>query len=434
MPPPLSRENTMKATFAALVAGMIGCPCVLFVSGACADPYKETILYSFCSQTNCADGAAPFGTLIDHNGMLYGTTDSGGTSCDAGCGTVFTIDPDTGAEKVLYSFCRQSNCADGAGPEAGLIDLKGTLYGTTIAGGASDDGTVFSVDPRTHSEKVLHSFCSLESCTDGAYPRAGLIAVNDKLYGTTEGGGNPGCSNGCGTVFSLDPRTGAETVLYSFCLRNNCPDGEYPLGGLIDVKGTLYGTTALGGTGCDGGCGTVFSLDPKTGTEAVLYNFCSLEGCTDGDEPYAGLMEMNGMLYSTTFIGGAYDGGTAFVLDPNTGAETVLHSFGDSDTNDGSNPYVGLIALKGILYGTTVYGGAIGSKFCGIGCGTAFSIDPNTGTETVLHSFGGGAAGGNPLAGLISVNGKLYGTGSAGGGSGCGGSGCGVVFMLTKKR
>jgi uncharacterized repeat protein (TIGR03803 family) len=165
------------------------------------------------------------------------------------------------------------------------------------------------------TEKVLWSF---GSGTDGTNPHAGLIDVSGTLYGTTAFGGGTGCDGyGCGTVFSIDPDTGAETPVYSFCSRKDCRDGDYPYAGLIDVRGALYGTTSSGGTstGCDGsGCGTVFSIDPSTGAEAVLYSFF---GGTDGANPNASLIDVKGTLYGTTYNGGAYGYGTVFSLTKN---------------------------------------------------------------------------------------------------------------------
>ena len=216
-----------------------------------------------------------------------------------------------------------ANCADGREPAASLIDVNGTLYGTTVQGGGNtgcgDDkgcGTVFSLDPNTGAETALYAFCSQPNCVDGAEPHAGLVDVNGILYGATyHGGSNTNCYESCGTVFSVDPNTGAETVLYSFCSQANCADGANPLASLIDVNGTLYGTTLDGGgTGCgNGGCGTAFSLDPNTGAETVLYAFCNQQKCTDGNAP-TGLIDVNGKFYGTTTFGGAYGYGTVFVL------------------------------------------------------------------------------------------------------------------------
>ena len=145
---------------------------------------------------------------------------------------------------MLYSF---GGGTDSENPEGSLIDVRGMLYGTAGCGGTSNYGTVFSLNPTTGAETVLHSFCG---GTDGESPLASLIDVKGVLYSTTELGGT---YNG-GTVFSLDPMTGAETVLHSF---GGGTDGETPYPGLIDVKGALYGTTYFGGTYF---YGTVFKI------------------------------------------------------------------------------------------------------------------------------------------------------------------------------
>lgn len=228
----------------------------------------ETQLYSFLGPP---DGWSPVaGLVMDAQGNLYGTTVAGGTYWYAGgnnCGTVFKVTPD-GTETVLYNF---TGGADGDSPRAGLLlDAQGNLYGTTQEGGAYGGGTVFKLTP-SGEQTVLYSFCSQAYCTDGAGPVAGLIAdAQGNLYGTTSGGGgNCFSSSACqGTVFKLDP-SGAETVLYRFCAQSNCADGSNPLAGLImDAQGNLYGTTANGGNmnancaygGSNFGCGTVFKL------------------------------------------------------------------------------------------------------------------------------------------------------------------------------
>lgn len=217
--------------------------------------------------------------------------------CAGAIGCAFALQfPATGIgkEKVLYSF---AGPPDGVYPVAGLIDANGTLYGTTEYGGANcragaGCGTVFSVDSSTGSEAVLYSFCSQKKCKDGAVLPAGVIDGNGMLYGTTALGGegaNCRANGGCGTVFELNPSTRAETVVYSFCNRQNCADGFSPQADLIDVGGTLYGTTSGGGANCQrndfGGCGTVFALNLSSGKETVLYSFCSQRKCRDGSEP-----------------------------------------------------------------------------------------------------------------------------------------------------
>jgi uncharacterized repeat protein (TIGR03803 family) len=329
---------------------------------------------------------------------------------------------------VLYSF--KGGSSDGESPAAGLININGTFYGTTwFAGSGSCSysgrygcGTVFSVTS-SGTETMLYSFKGGGS-GDGAYPIAGLLNVKGMLYGTTyNGGACASVSGGCGTVFSITP-SGTETVLHTFKGRSG--DGAYPYAGLINVRGTFYGTTSEGGT-CSsfvGGCGTVFSLTPS-GTETVLYSFKG-SGSGDGNLPTMSLVDVKGTLYGTTYEGGANCGssggcGTVFSITP-SGAETVLHSFGRS--GDGANPYagLGLLNVKGTLYGTTIFGGANGD-------GTVFAIT-KSGTETVFHSFAGGSGdGAGPRAGLISIKGKLYGTTYDGGANGDG-----TVFALKRTR
>lgn len=183
-------------------------------------------------------------------------------------------------------------------------------------------------------------------------------------------------------------------------------DGGMPAAPLIsDVKGNLYGTTSSGG---GSNLGVVFRLDTAN-NETILHSFAG--GTADGATPYGGLvLDGSGNLYGTTSSGGASGLGTVFKIDT-YGTETVLHSFtGDPD---GANPYAGLVMdNSGNLYGTTESSGT--SAF-----GTIFQID-TAGTETVLHSFTGGATdGADPTARmLLDTAGNLYGTTFTGGSGG----------------
>lgn len=362
---------------------------------------QQMVLYSFCATGDgfyCTDGEYPDAGLVrDDAGSLFGTTSGGGAG---GAGTAFELTPNKSGtawtHKVLYRFCGQGggNCTDGAYPEAELLrDAAGRLYSTTQYGGAVNEGTVFALTPpaagKTRwSEKVLYSFCQLADCADGAYPVAGLIEdASGNLYGTTEYGG----TRTVGAVFELTPPPAGETawtetVLYSFCTLVGCSDGEYPEARLIrDPSGNLYGTTYYGGADDEG---VVFELTPPaTGqtawTETVLYSFCAQADCTDGERPEARLSrDPSGTLYGTTSEGGAYDAGTVFALTPPSGGATLW-------------------------------------------------------TETVLHSFcarGGKDCtdGSYPDAGLnLDAQGNLFGTTNEGGAFGGGDSG-GTVFELIR--
>jgi uncharacterized repeat protein (TIGR03803 family) len=361
---------------------------------AAAQAKTETVLHSF---GNGSDGNGPGGNLINVSGTLYGTTSYGGAS---NVGTVFSINPSTGAESVLYSF--QSNGKDGNGPGGNLINVHGMLYGTTVSGGAFGGGTVFSIDPSTGAESVLYSFQNNDE--DGNYPYSSLIEVKGTLYGTTLFGG----PNQGGTVFSVNLSTGVEMVLHAFSTEDG--EGYNPLAGLTNIGGILYGTTVLGGMS---GVGTVFSIASSTGAYNVLYSFGT---GGDGNDPQGDLIDVHGTLYGTTFAGGtghACSGsssgcGTVFSINPTTGAESVLYSFHKVVT-DGSGPLAGVIDVDGALYGTTEFGGASN-------VGAVFSLNPSTGAEAVLYSFKNkGADGTHPIAGLIDLSKELYGTTATGG-------------------
>jgi uncharacterized repeat protein (TIGR03803 family) len=370
-------------------------------------------LYSFKAE---GDGRDPHaGPLIKVRGKLYGTTVYGGGKCPARCfgGTVFAITT-SGRETVLYSF-EASSKDDGKNPRSGLVNVMGTLYGTTVKGGVASCycGTVFKVT-RSGAESVLHRFTGEP---DGFGPEYGLLDVGGTLYGTTWSGG----ANNDGTVFAITT-SGTETVLHSF---TGEPDGARPQAALINVNGMLYGTTSGGGANCGsiGGCGTVFTITPS-GAETVLYSFKG--GEADGKNPMqAPLLDVNGTLYGTTRYGGTRNRGTVFSITT-AGEERVLHNFGGS--GDGVLPYGGLLDVNGTLYGTTSNGGSVS---CGVrygdvhGCGTVFEIT-TSGEETVLHSFGDSKDGKYPYAGLIYVDGTVYGTATAGGAKDAG-----TVFALT---
>ena len=367
------------------------------------------VLYNFRKGT---DGAYPEASLLNVSGTLYGTTAGGGAF---GRGTVFSISK-SGSEMVLHSFGKGT---DGAYPDGGLINVSGALYGTTEFGGAYGgtlgDGNVYSID-KSGVENVLHNF---GKSTDGANPQGCLIDVDGTLYGTTTSGGAYGRESGgigFGTVFSIST-SGAEKVIHSF---GHGRDGEEPLAGLVDLDGTLYGTTYMGGC-VRGHCfGTVFSTS-TSGTEKVLHTFGRVPEGVDGAAPMASLIAVGTLLYGTTGQGGGYQGdGTVFRTKTN-GKGRILHSFGHG--SDGSQPRAGLVNVNGTLYGTTFYGGAYHGY--GFNAGTVFSITA-TGSEKVLHRFGKGTDGYNPSASLINVNGTLYGTTTAGGKYGEG-----TVFALT---
>jgi uncharacterized repeat protein (TIGR03803 family) len=397
-------------------------------------------LYSFHN----IDGSAPYGDLVQGaDGMLYGTTLKGGanTGCRGGlgCGTAFKMVP-SGALTKLYDFCSQNSCTDGSAPESGMIQAAdGTFYGTTSEGGANNSsshcanagcGTVFKLKPNG-ALTTVYNFCSQSGCTDGAGPPAALVRATDgNFYGPTTGGG----AMGWGTVFKLTP-VGTLNTIYSFCSQSGCTDGKEPQHALIQASdGNFYDTTSRGGPNVDHG--TVFKMTPG-GALTTLYSFCPQSGCTDGEDPFTGLVQgLDGNFYGTTAFGGANNSpscgnlgcGTVFKMTP-TGKLTTLYSFcSQSGCADGVTPNGLVQATDGNFYGTT-QGGGTG----GLGFGTVFKITPG-GALSTLYNFcsqSGCTDGQIPIAALVQdTSGKFYGTTASGGASATCFLGCGTVFSL----
>ena len=372
-----------------------------------------TTLYSFCAKTACTDGSAPVaGLVLGTDGNFYGTTESGGTSSNSGTVFVFKVNSTGtgGTLTTLHSF----DVTDGAYPTAGLVQATdGNFYGTTDVGGAHNScsgvgtvgcGTVFKIT----SGGALTTLFSFDG-TDGFTPYGTLVqATNGSFYGTTYAGG----AKNDGTVFKLSPKpsggcpsgsnTGngwCETVFYSFCSKTSCNDDGGPYAELVQATdGNFYGTTpGEGNNQCTLGCGTIFVFKVNsTGTGGTLTTLHSFD-VTDGAYSFAELVQAtDGNFYGTTEEGSnngcsfaSYGCGTIFVFKVNStgtgGTLTTLHSF---DVTDGLEPIGGLLqATNGKFYGTTNRGGDLTCD-SPYGCGTVFSLSVGLGpfVEAVTYS------------------------------------------------
>jgi uncharacterized repeat protein (TIGR03803 family) len=295
---------------------------------------------------DCVEGGIPeTGLLLAKDGNFYGSTTAGGIT---GYGTLFKITPQ-GHLTVLHNLCALANCGDGSRVITPLIQGRdGTLYGTSITGGLgsylcfSDCGLVFKMSLKGVFN-VLYSFCSQPNCVDGAMPNGLIQGTDSNFYGTTQS--SPNLYGQGGTVFQLTT-TGIITTLYTFCAQLNCADGGSPMAGVFQGSdGNLYGTTRSGGVN-DVGAGTVFKITPR-GAITTIYGFCALPDCADGAGPQGVLAQgTDGNFYGTTTYRGAYNGGTLFKLSSN-GTLAVLHNF-----PGWRHDYPGVIqATDGNLYG-----------------------------------------------------------------------------------
>lgn len=288
---------------------------------------------------------------------------------------------------IIHTF---SGAGDGGAPYAGLsLDRGGNLYGTTTAGGAHSNGTVFRLK-RAGASWILSTLYSFAGGADGASPAGGVIVGPDgNLYGMTQYGGTGCAPHGCGLVYRLRPPA-------TFCRAVSCPwtkttiysfdynGGGYPNNGNLtfDQAGNLYGATAAYGAY---GKGTVFKLTSSNGVwmQSVLWSFT---GGNDGALPYSTVIfDSAGNLYGTAYAGGAAGDGTVYELSP-SGSEWIektLYTF--TGGYDGYQPIGGVsMDQQGNLYGTTFSGGSPGQ-------GTAFELTPSGGTWSyaLLQTFSG---------------------------------------------
>jgi uncharacterized repeat protein (TIGR03803 family) len=427
---------------------------LLLIAARPAQAQTETVLYNFCSQPYCADGAHPTSRLTLYNGNLYGTTS----------GAVFELSSDGSGgwkETVLHTFCPEYRGC-GADPASSVtFDSMGNLYGTTEYGGTYGRGLVYELSPAGASwtETVLYNF---PGGAEGALPVGGLIRdPAGNLYGrttsqlpcqvcfgskgppsmvaaATDVGFKAGNLNrtikgsGGGHLFELSPSGGGwtEQVLYQF---ETIPLGPFYIGyaGLtMDAAGNLFGASE----------DTVFELSPNGSggwSPTAIHTFGAAE---NGSNPVGTpVLDQAGNVYGTTEGGGAYNSGTVYKLSPGRRRWTyeILYSF-KSGPEDGSQPFAGIVFdAAGNIYGTTFSGGESGQ-------GTVYELVAPVGTgsytEKVLWSFNF-PDGFRPVDSLILDSaGNLYGT-TPGGGTGGGpdnicsnvpdAPGCGVIFEVT---
>jgi uncharacterized repeat protein (TIGR03803 family) len=410
--------------------GLAAMVCVLLDPAFCRSQTLQAI-YNF---TGGSDGGNPVaGLVFDTAGNLYGTTLNGG-SVDCGlaqpCGVVFQLVNQNGTwrDNVLHSF--NGLGGDGGYPTAPVaLDRIGNVYGTTNCPQDcffNAGGTLFRLQRSSDGTWSESSLVYLEGdgCAGTEYGTGAQVVCSvafdhaGHLFAQTVTGGmsGPDCSQfGCGEVFYLTQRSALswyQILAHDFMDSNT--DGRFPQGLLaFDAGNDVYGTTGAGGSA---NAGTVYMLTPNHDNfghhEKLLYSFQG--GPSDGANPIAGvILDDLGNVYGTTSQGGSNGLGTVYMLTPQsngTWTETVLYSF--QGGNDAATPNSSLsFDAAGNLYGTA--GGGANNQ------GTIFELTPAGGgrwTESLLHTFTGGADGGSPSGGVtIDSSGNIFGTASVGG-------------------
>lgn len=353
--------------------------------------------HSSGSVTTNSDGTGVVSSLLVSSNKLYGAAATGGTN---GNGTIFSMDLNGSNFMVLHTFAKtilaNPTNVDGASPSSSLLLSDGTLYGVTQYGGSNGWGTIFSLGTDGSNFVSLHAFTNQP---DGAWPLGDLLAVGDTLYGTTSAGG-AGLGAGYGTVFSVCTNGTNFAVLHAF---TGTPDGQNPVTGLVLSGGKLFGTTQQGGTNASG-YGTVFSIGTNGGSYTRLRSFTN---SPDGQSPRSALLISGNRIFGTTASGGTNNNGTIYSLGTNGAGYTILYKFTNSP--NGSGPIGNLALSNDTIYGITGSGGTNGS-------GCLYSINTNGQSETVLHSYTFLFDGFFPYGGPVLSGQTLYASTSQGGG------------------
>jgi uncharacterized repeat protein (TIGR03803 family) len=367
-----------------------------------------TVIHRFAGAPE--DGRESYGSLILHEGKLYGMAAGGGTYYIPGI--IYSVNPDGTDYTVLHNFAGQPE--DGAWPHERLCVLGDKLYGMTFAGGCEENacpnfeengcGTAFSIATGGTDYSVLWTFACGGGDGDASLPESAFVSDGEKLYATTPSGG----TNGCGTVFSLNADGTDFTILHSF----DGTDGNMSSSNLLYISGAggdiLYGTTTKGGAN---DAGTAFSIITDGSDFTTLHEF---EYATDGALPGGTMTLYNNRIYGTAIYGGEYERGTIYSMQPDGGDFKVIHHFDDAE---GAYPYEGVTVVEDKLYGVTTWGGTDDS-------GVIYSLEPDGSNYTVLYNLEQ-TEGGWSDSKLVYDNGYLYGTTSHGGSNGNG-----VIFSF----
>ncbi len=310
-----------------------------------------TVLHSF-GATN-SEGSSPSGGVLVNGGVIYGTTDDGGTS---GGGVVYKMNTAGTGYVELYQFGSVFR------PVGSLTLVGNTLYGMAAQGGANNKGALYKVNTDGSGFAVLHDFGA--SANDGDFATGpveygcGLVHDGSTLYGMTTSGGGGGLPGGVGTVFKVNTDGSGYAVLHKFGSTSN--DGQHPSGKLALIGTSLYGSTDNGGTGSYR-AGITFSITTDGTNFRTLHNFRT--GSSDGLRPWQTLVASGSALYGVSYAGGnsgQYEvghftivgKGTVYKINPDGSSYRVLYHFGTGE-DECYQPNGGLVVVGSQIYGTS---------------------------------------------------------------------------------
>ena len=361
-----------------------------------------TTVVEFTGTSGAAKGSAPYAALMSDGTNLWGTASGGGAG---NFGTIFKINASTGVLTTVAEFTGTTGTAKGRTPYGALVSDGLSFWGTTSAGGAGDLGTVYKVNASTGVITTVVEFTGTTGPFAGSVPKSSLVSDGANFWGTTEQGG----SIGYGTVFKINAATGALTTVLSFA---DGFDGGRPDSGFTSDGVSFWGTNTFGG---ERNLGTIYKMNIGTGVMTTVAAFTGTATKAAPAEPYSALVSDGANFWGTTRKGGVGGSGTVFKLNPNTGSVTTVvqmgSSFIDPSLYDAGYPYAGLVSDGTSFWGTVSEGGQ-GNR------GAVFKVNAASGVRNEVAWFSGTlepSKGYKPIGTLVSDGTSFWGTTANGG-------------------
>ncbi|GAA5483171.1 fibronectin type III domain-containing protein [Haloferula sargassicola] len=340
----------------------------------------------------------------DSSGVFWGTATHGGP---AGVGSIFKV-----ATRALPASITAVRLLDddlppvrGRSPNGGFVMTdSGKLWGTTLLGGRSDNGTVFTLDPESGEIQTLAEFTGTGGAAPGSGPSGLIDGGNGGFWGVTAGGGL-----GHGTIFKVDSQTRAVSTVVSLTGTTGAAKGDWPGGKLVRVGDWLWGTSRAGGLADRG---TVFRVNRLTGAFVTVHEWTGTAQ-THGDGAMDGLApDGSGFLWGVTYRSGSSGHGSVFKIATSTGTYSEVYPFPPSGETDVIPQGPLTAGGDGRMWGVT-------NVLSGTSGGTLYSLRISGGALDSHHPFsalGGPGPGGNPAGGLLAdASGTLWGISRQGG-------------------
>ena len=304
---------------------------------------------------NYNNGGQLRGRMVQYDdGLLYGLVNVDG---QYGVGAnIFSLNPKTG----VYTVVKQIGGGYSLAIYDALCVYEGKIYGVlgeSNPSGAPYECVLFSFDPVSGEFNVLTPIDGMGFSQPYGY--------NGKLYGASSG---PGGEWWYGDIYAYDLATGVYNSIEKFA---DPAMGNWPMGGVTEYQGLLYGTTNGGG---NYNYGVVFSIDPATDTYTRRADFGEADGSPEGT-----MALLNGKLYglATGLWNGTYYPVILYCFDPETNTITAVRTFSQEECQW---PFGSLLAYQNRLYGSNGRGGTLGN-------GSVFAYDPVQDVLEVLHEF-----------------------------------------------